>query len=363
MIKSIKPALTAVALSVAMLSQGAVAAEEQFFPIPGYRVGPYGANGQSFYGGFLPASLRQPEGKGRQWRHPDSRRVRNRVQQRQGRRVLRAPEEQGGQVGRPDPHHVHRHFLCPDRQVGPGQAAAGHDGLWPYRRGGRLGLPLRLPAGHHLPDAGLRHRQVHQGKEWRQPGRQEDRVSLSRFRLQRSHHRDGNRGFAEQVPAGADSGRSPGQRTGRPVAEDSPRRSRISSFSTGLGRDEPDRLKAAQKVGFPRDRMIGSWWTGSEEDVVPAGDASRVSQATWNVAGKDVPVIADIEKVVYGAGEDGYLGQVQDRHRLPAARHFRRRAVGRSHPQGPGKVWQGQGADRRGRPAGRWRTWISPTPA
>ena len=53
MIKSIKPALTAVALSVAMLSQGAVAAEEQFFPIPGYRVGPYGANGQSFYGGFI----------------------------------------------------------------------------------------------------------------------------------------------------------------------------------------------------------------------------------------------------------------------------------------------------------------------
>ena len=53
MIKSIKPALSVVALSLAMLSQGAVAAEEQFFPIPGYRVGPYGANGQSFYGGFI----------------------------------------------------------------------------------------------------------------------------------------------------------------------------------------------------------------------------------------------------------------------------------------------------------------------
>ena len=45
MIKSIKPALSVVALSLAMLSQGAVAAEEQFFPFPGYRVGPYGANG------------------------------------------------------------------------------------------------------------------------------------------------------------------------------------------------------------------------------------------------------------------------------------------------------------------------------
>nr|WP_312914412.1 ABC transporter substrate-binding protein [Candidatus Competibacter phosphatis] len=67
-------------------------------------------------------------------------------------------------------------------------------------------------------------------------------------------------------------------------------------------------IKAAQKVGFPRDKMIGSWWAGSEEDTVPAGDAAKgYMSATWNVAGKDVPLIADIEKVVYGAGQ-GNLG-------------------------------------------------------
>jgi branched-chain amino acid transport system substrate-binding protein len=61
-------------------------------------------------------------------------------------------------------------------------------------------------------------------------------------------------------------------------------------------------IKAAQKVGFPRDRIIGSWWAGSEEDVIPAGDASKgYMSATWNVSGKDVPLIADIEKVVYSA--------------------------------------------------------------
>ena len=53
MIKSIKPALSVVALSLAMLSQVAVAAEEQFFPLIDYRVGPYGSNGQAFYGGFI----------------------------------------------------------------------------------------------------------------------------------------------------------------------------------------------------------------------------------------------------------------------------------------------------------------------
>ena len=72
-------------------------------------------------------------------------------------------------------------------------------------------------------------------------------------------------------------------------------------------------LKAAQKVGYPRDKMVGSWWAGSEEDTVPAGDAAKgYMSATWNVAGKGVPVIADIDKVVYGAGK----GNMQDRNKV-----------------------------------------------
>jgi len=72
-------------------------------------------------------------------------------------------------------------------------------------------------------------------------------------------------------------------------------------------------LKAAQKVGFPRDKIIGSWWAGSEEDVMPAGDAAKgYMSATWNVSGKTVPVIADIEKVVYGAGK----GNLSDKAKI-----------------------------------------------
>ncbi|WP_224788750.1 ABC transporter substrate-binding protein [Pandoraea terrae] len=68
-------------------------------------------------------------------------------------------------------------------------------------------------------------------------------------------------------------------------------------------------LKSAQKVGYPREKMIGSWWAGSEEDTIPAGPAAKgYMSATWNVAGKQVPLIADIEKVVYGAGK----GNMQD---------------------------------------------------
>lgn len=66
-------------------------------------------------------------------------------------------------------------------------------------------------------------------------------------------------------------------------------------------------LKAAQKVGFARDKIIGSWWAGSEEDAIPAGPAAKgYMSATWNVAGKTVPVIADIEKVVYGADKGNF---------------------------------------------------------
>ncbi len=72
-------------------------------------------------------------------------------------------------------------------------------------------------------------------------------------------------------------------------------------------------LKAAQKVGYPRDKIVGSWWAGSEEDTIPAGEAAKgYLSATWNVAGKDVPVIADIDKVVYGAGK----GNMQDKNKL-----------------------------------------------
>ena len=72
-------------------------------------------------------------------------------------------------------------------------------------------------------------------------------------------------------------------------------------------------LKAAQKVGYARDKIIGSWWAGSEEDTIPASEAAKgYMSATWNVAGKGVPLIADIEKVVYGAGK----GNLQDKAKI-----------------------------------------------
>jgi branched-chain amino acid transport system substrate-binding protein len=34
-------------------------------------------------------------------------------------------------------------------------------------------------------------------------------------------------------------------------------------------------IKEAAAVNFPRDKMIGVWWSGAEPDVTPAGDQSK----------------------------------------------------------------------------------------
>ena len=65
-------------------------------------------------------------------------------------------------------------------------------------------------------------------------------------------------------------------------------------------------LSTAQKVGFPRDKMVGNWWAGSEIDTEAAGPASEgYYAASLNLAGKDFGVVKDVEKFVYAKGKGG----------------------------------------------------------
>ncbi len=88
----------------------------------------------------------------------------------------------------------------------------------------------------------------------------------------------------------------------------------------GWGVMNPTALKAAAKIGFPRTKMIGVWWAGSEEDVIPAGDAAKgYTTAVFNVAGKNLPLVQDIVKTVYAAGK----GNLEDRDRIGSVYHVR----------------------------------------
>jgi branched-chain amino acid transport system substrate-binding protein len=83
----------------------------------------------------------------------------------------------------------------------------------------------------------------------------------------------------------------------------------------GWGVMNPAALKEAERVGFPREKIVGVWWSGSEEDVVPAGDAAEgYISAAFNGSGTQFPVIQDVIKHVYDKGNGELprerLGQV-----------------------------------------------------
>src|SRR5690606_27489278 len=43
----------------------------------------------------------------------------------------------------------------------------------------------------------------------------------------------------------------------------------------GWGVMNPTALRTAARTGFPREKIVGVWWAGAEEDTVPAGDAAK----------------------------------------------------------------------------------------
>ena len=72
----------------------------------------------------------------------------------------------------------------------------------------------------------------------------------------------------------------------------------------GWGVMNPTALKEAQRVGFPAKRIVGVWWSGAEEDVIPAGKAAiGFVAAGFHPSGKDFPVTQEITDVVHGAGK------------------------------------------------------------
>ena len=68
----------------------------------------------------------------------------------------------------------------------------------------------------------------------------------------------------------------------------------------GWGVMNPTALKAAARAGYPRRRMVGVWWSGAEEDVIPAGLAAKdFVAAGLNVSGTNYPVIRNIQRYVH----------------------------------------------------------------
>ena len=74
-------------------------------------------------------------------------------------------------------------------------------------------------------------------------------------------------------------------------------------------------IKEAAAVGYPMDRFIGVWWSGSEQDVIPSGDAAKGYLAgTFHAPGGGFPVHDDIRKHVHekgnASGDGSHIGTV-----------------------------------------------------
>jgi len=68
-------------------------------------------------------------------------------------------------------------------------------------------------------------------------------------------------------------------------------------------------VQEAANIRFPMENFIGIWWSGSENDVMPAGEAANGYKAlTFHNVGTDFPVFDDIQKYVVDTGKAAGAG-------------------------------------------------------
>jgi len=68
-------------------------------------------------------------------------------------------------------------------------------------------------------------------------------------------------------------------------------------------------IQEAANIRFPMENFIGIWWSGSENDVLPAGDAANGYKAlAFHNVGDDYPLYDDMRKFVVDAGKAAGAG-------------------------------------------------------
>ena len=77
----------------------------------------------------------------------------------------------------------------------------------------------------------------------------------------------------------------------------------------GWGVMNPTAIQEAANIRYPMDQFIGVWWSGSENDVKPSGDAADGYKAiNFHGVGDDYPIYDDLEKHVYSKGKAAGAG-------------------------------------------------------
>src|SRR3990170_4249751 len=75
-------------------------------------------------------------------------------------------------------------------------------------------------------------------------------------------------------------------------------------YISGWGVMNQVAVKEAASIGFTMDHVVGNWWTGTEADVVPAGDGAKgYKSMTFHAPGANFKIHQDILKHVYDKGK------------------------------------------------------------
>jgi len=77
----------------------------------------------------------------------------------------------------------------------------------------------------------------------------------------------------------------------------------------GWGVMNPTAIQEAANIRFPMENFIGVWWSGSEQDVRPSGEASHgYKSLAMHGTGRDYPIYDDIQQYVIDAGKAAGTG-------------------------------------------------------
>jgi branched-chain amino acid transport system substrate-binding protein len=78
-------------------------------------------------------------------------------------------------------------------------------------------------------------------------------------------------------------------------------------YISGWGVMNQVAVKEAAAIGFKMDQIVGNWWTGTEADVIPAGDGAKgYKSMNFHAPGHNFKVHQDIFKHVYDKGKGAY---------------------------------------------------------
>jgi branched-chain amino acid transport system substrate-binding protein len=77
----------------------------------------------------------------------------------------------------------------------------------------------------------------------------------------------------------------------------------------GWGVMNPVAIQEAVNIRYPMENFIGVWWSGSENDVLPAGaKADGYKALAFHAVNSDFPIFDDIKKYVVDTGKAAGAG-------------------------------------------------------